>query len=95
MRYAGQVATESEKTTYILPRKKIPGRQDENNNSTSKNRSQKSKKITHPKGKREKKKQFRQRSNKKQEIKAGNTKENAQFFADFRLARFSRGVKQR
>ena len=48
-------------------------------------------KITHPRGKREKKVQARQGSNRDQEIK----KEWAFVFADFRLARFAKGVEQR
>ena len=53
-------------------------------------------KITHPRGKREKKVQVRQGSNIKQEImKKEDRQENAHFFADFRLARIARGVKQR
>ena len=51
-------------------------------------------KVTNPKGKGQKKVQVRQGSNKKQEFKKGNTQENAQFFADYGLAPFARGVEQ-
>ena len=75
-RCAVQVATETDKMTYY-PEK---NRQDENNNSTSKNRNKKhEKKITHPKEKRNKKVQVRQGSNRKQKIRKGHTRECAKF----------------
>ena len=71
MRYAVQVATETEKTTCYP--EKI--RQDENNNSTPKNRNKKSKKSHIQKGRERKKDQVRHGSKipgRKQNIKKGN-----------------------
>ena len=52
-------------------------------------------KNTYPKGKREKQSSSQARKQEKQEIKKGNTQQNAQSFAHCRLARFARGEKQR
>ena len=90
MRYAVQVATETEKTTYYpekIERMEKTTRRPEieiEKNHKSKREGKK---------KKEKKKvQFRKE---KQDIVKGNTQNNAHIFADCRLARYARGVEQR
>ena len=88
MRYAVQIATQTEKTTYYP--EEID--KDERKKTTRRRKIEiKLKIITNHKEKRERKtKQFRLES--KRASKKRNARENAQIFADCRLARFARGV---
>ena len=84
MRYAVQVATDTEKSIHY------PEEIDRMKEQLDVEKSKSKSKIHNP-GKREK----RSIQPKKQEIIKGNTPKNANIFVDCRLARYERGVEQR